>query len=201
MNKGHWRSNCWNWSSKSGAVLEGGHGGGGSLGGRRDGSWDSIHWLTYIWGSVSNGSALGLEPEPNCGNGSYHMKTRTVAIGPVLPPNTQHFNFTIMAPIKYLSFDRITTWSIRRVCSFSRTFTSHFQICDTTSIRWVAIENPRISLEICPYFTTTQRISVGLQFRMQESNERLRLNNLHIDQVMIRLELKYLIGPKAVGTV
>ena len=36
---------------------------------------------------------------------------------------------------------------------------------------------------------------------MQEAKERLELNNLHIDQVMIRSELKYLIGAKAVGTV
>jgi hypothetical protein len=50
--------------------------------------------------SISKGSGLGFEPEPNCGNRSYHTKTRTVAIGPVLPPKTRHFNFTIMAAIK-----------------------------------------------------------------------------------------------------
>jgi len=32
------------------------------------------------------GSGSGSDPEPNRCNGSYHMKTRTVAIGPVLPP-------------------------------------------------------------------------------------------------------------------
>jgi hypothetical protein len=40
-------------------------------------------------------------------NGSYHTKTRTVAIGPVLPPKTRHFNTTSLAPIKYLSSDHI----------------------------------------------------------------------------------------------
>jgi len=55
--------------------------------------------------SVSNGSGLGLGPEPNRCNGFYHTKTRTVAIGPVLPPKTRHFNLTTLAPIKYLSSD------------------------------------------------------------------------------------------------
>jgi hypothetical protein len=60
-------------------------------------------------GSVSNGSGLGLEPEPNRCNGLYHTKTRTVAIGPVLPPKTRNFSITTLAPIKYLSSDRIMT--------------------------------------------------------------------------------------------
>jgi hypothetical protein len=61
--------------------------------------------VPYGW----NRSGLELEKELNCGNGSYHTNTLTVAIGPVLPPKTRHFNCTIMAPIKYLSFDCITT--------------------------------------------------------------------------------------------
>ena len=56
-----------------------------------------------------NGSGLGLEPEPNRCNGFYHTKTRTVAIGPVLPPKTRQFNLTNLPPIKYLSSDRIVT--------------------------------------------------------------------------------------------
>jgi hypothetical protein len=127
-------------------------------------------------------------------------KTRTVGNGPVLQPKTRHFKFTIVAPIKYFSSDRITTWSICRLCSFSRSITSRFQIFDRTSIHWVAIENLPIPSEIWHYFTTTQRISVGLQVWMQEVKERLKMNNLHIDHVMIRSKLKYLIGAKAVGT-
>jgi len=51
-------------------------------------------------------------------------------------------NFTVstpLAPIQYLSFNRIVTWSICRLCSFSRSFTSHSQICDQTDIHWVAV--------------------------------------------------------------
>jgi len=68
-------------------------------------------------------------------NGSYHTKTRTVAIGPVLPPKTRHFNITTLPPIKYLSSDRIVTSSVCRLCSSSRPFSSRFQICDPTNIR------------------------------------------------------------------
>jgi len=39
-----WRHTCRLWSSEIGGVL-----GGGRFGGRRDGSWDSIHWLTCNW--------------------------------------------------------------------------------------------------------------------------------------------------------
>jgi len=55
------------------------------------------------------GSGSGSDPVPNRCNGSYHTKTRTVAIGPVLPPKTRHNKSTIFAPIKYLSSDRIVT--------------------------------------------------------------------------------------------
>jgi len=148
-----------------------------------------------------NVSGLGLEPGLNCCNGSYHTKTRTVAIGPVLPPKTPHFNSTTMAPIQYFSSDRIMTWSICRLCRFSRSFTSRLQIGDATNIRWVAIETPQITHTICTYFTTTKRISVGLQIWMQEVNELLKLQNLRVDHVTIWSAFKYLIRAKVVGTV
>ena len=128
-------------------------------------------------------------------------KTRTVGNGPVLPPKTRHFKFTILAPIKYLSSDRITTWSIRRLCSINSYFTSRIQICDRTNIRWVATENPRISLKICPCFTATQRILIRSQIWMLEVKELVKLYNLHIHHVTIQSELRYLIGAKVVGTI
>ena len=127
--------------------------------------------------------------------------TRTVGNGAVLPPKTCHFKFTILAPIKYLSSERITTWSVCRLCGFSHPFASRFHICNLTSIRWVTIINPPISLRISHYFTTTQQISVGLQIKIQEVKKGQKLNNLRIEYVMIRSKLKYLIGDKGVGTV
>ena len=156
---------------------------------------------------------LATGPNRRVGSGSGSTRTRTVATGlttritwtfgngAVLPPKTRHFKFTILAPIKYLSSDHITTWSVHRLCSVGRSFTSRCQICNPTSIWWVAIENPPNSPKISHYFTTTQRISLGLQIWMLEVKEGRTLNNLRIDYVMIQLKLKYLIGAKGVGTV
>jgi hypothetical protein len=55
------------------------------------------------------GTGSGSDPEPNRYNGYYHTKTRTVAIGQVLPTKTQHLNIKTLASIKYLSSDRIVT--------------------------------------------------------------------------------------------
>jgi len=44
-----WRCTCRPWSSEIGGVL-----GGGRFGGRRDGSWYSIHWLTWNCGNVDS---------------------------------------------------------------------------------------------------------------------------------------------------
>ena len=160
--------------------------------------------LCLVLATVPNsrvGSGSGSDPEPNRCNGSYHTKTRTVAIGPVLPPKTRHFNITTLASIKYLSSDRIMTWSVCRLCSSSRSFTSRFQICVPTNIRWVAIENPLISRKMGLYFTATQRITVGSQIWKREVKERLEMHNLRTDHLLIWSELKYLIGAKVVRTV
>ena len=96
----------------------------------------SMSWK--VLASVQNSgvsSRSGSDPEQNRCNVSYHMKTGTVAIGPVLPPKTRHFNITSLSPIKYLSSDGIMTQLICKLCSFMRSFTSRFQICDRTNIR------------------------------------------------------------------
>jgi hypothetical protein len=106
-----------------------------------------------------------------------------------------------LAPIKYWSSDCIVTWSVRTFCSSGRSFASRFQICDPTDIHELAIKNPPISCRMWLYFTHTQRISVGSQIWKLQVKERLVLYNLHTDPVMIRSELKYLIGGKVAGTV
>jgi len=142
--------------------------------------------------SVSNGSKfpgwfrVRLHPKPDRCNGSYHMKNPAHWKWAGFPPKTPHFKFTILAPIKYLSSDRIMTWSVRRLCSFSFSFTSHCPICDQTNIRWVAIENPPISGKISLNFTASQWILVLSQIWQREVKEQLKLHNLHTDHVMIR---------------
>jgi len=128
-------------------------------------------------------------------------KTGTIAFGQVPTRKPGLGKPGISPPIRDLSSDRIVTWSVGRLCSFSSSFTSRSQICGRTNIRWVAIENPQISSEIWCYFTAIQPMLVQTQIWQQEVKERLKLHNLHIDHVLIRSELKYLIGAKVAGTV
>jgi len=156
---------------------------------------------------------LAMGPNSSVSSGSSSTQYRTVAMGlttwktrpfgngPVLPPKTRHFNITTLPPIKYLSSDRIMTWSVHGLCSSSCSFTSRSQICDPTDIRWVAVEIPLMSLEICSVFTASRRISVGSQLGNREGKEQPELHNLRTDHVTIRWELKDIIGGKNVGTV
>jgi hypothetical protein len=66
------------------------------------------HTMLVVLATVPN-SRVGSDMEPNCGNGSYHTKTWTIAIGPVLPSKTQQYNIPSLAAIKYLSSNRIVT--------------------------------------------------------------------------------------------
>jgi hypothetical protein len=153
-------------------------------------SLENGEWLVFATVPTrENGSGLGLGPELNRCNGFYHTKSRTVAIGPVLPSNTRYFILTTLAPNKYLSSDCMVTWSVHRLCSFRSSFSSRVQICDPTNIRGVAIEIPWIALRIGPLFTATQRISVGSQIWMLEVKELVTLHNLHTNYVTVRSEL------------
>jgi len=63
-----------------------------------------------VLATVSNsrvGSGSGSDLEPTSCKRFYHLKTPIVAIGPVFPPKTWHFNTTSLAPIKHLSSDHI----------------------------------------------------------------------------------------------
>ena len=55
-----WRCTWRPWSSEIGVVLGGGQSGGGGLGERRNGSWDSIRWLTCNCGNLENWVQHGL---------------------------------------------------------------------------------------------------------------------------------------------
>jgi len=149
----------------------------------------SVKWWRVVLATGPNsrvGSGSGSTRNQIVAMGLTTRKTQTVGNGPVLPPKTRHFKFPILAPIKYLSYDRIVIWSVRTLCSFSRSFTSRCQICDWTNIRWVAVENPRISLIISCYFTAILRILVGSQIWKREVKERIILHNLHTDHITIR---------------
>jgi len=103
-----------------------------------------------------------------------------------------HFVSTL-APSEYLSSDRIVTWSIFKLCSFMRSFTSHLQICYPTNIRWIAVKSGEIWREHRGLSIATQRILFRSQIWKRKGKERIKLHNLRIAHVTIRSELRYLI--------
>jgi len=136
------------------------------------------------------GSRSGSNLKPDHCNWFYRTKSWTLAIGPVLPPKTRQFNITSLLAIKYLSSNRIVTWSVCRLCSLRRCVTSRFQMYDTTTIYWVPIENPVILSVIWCYFTAIQWILVSSQISARGVKAQITLHNLHTDHVMIQSELR-----------
>jgi hypothetical protein len=120
-------------------------------------------------GLVCFGSLPGQKPDTRCHGGfvnrTIHIRADfclgcTWTTGPfhgssAFPPN--------VAPIKYLSSDGIITRSVRRLCSFSCSFTSRCQICDRTNIRGIAVKLRNILRENGGFSITTQRIFVRSQ--------------------------------------
>jgi len=87
------------------------------------------------------GFGSGLEPNWNSCNGFHPIKqpnhTEPASFWPVL-----HFRkLRTLAPIKYLSCNRITIWYIRKGCSFINSFTTRSPNCDPITIRGVASKN------------------------------------------------------------
>ena len=147
------------------------------------------------------GSGSGSSRNRTVGTGLTTWTTRTVGNGPVVPLTTGHFKITISVRIKYSSSDPTMTWSICKLCSFCRSFTSLCEICDPAHICWVAIENLQILLKIWSYFTVIQQILVRSQIQMRQREELLKLNNVRIDSVMRCWDPSDLIEAKAAGTV
>ena len=106
--------------------------------------------------------------------------------------------YSPLATSNYWSSHRMVTWSVRKLCSSSRSFASHFPICDPTDTCWVAVKNGQILNEISGFLRATERILVGSHIWDREVKEPLELHNLRTDHVIIQSELIYLIGGKVV---
>ena len=127
--------------------------------------------VSSVSGSVSNGSGWpgfgpGQEPQSNRTGqvlaGCYPDRTYTRRFLAGLEPE-QGSIFTVpatMALIEYLSSHCIKTWSVRRLCISSCSFTSHCQICDQVNFRWVAVKKKPIFSENHGFSKRTQRIVV-----------------------------------------
>lgn len=107
------------------------------------------------------------------------------------------FNCTVptaFPAIRNVSSDCIVIWLIRRLCSFSQSFTSCIELWDPTDIRWVVEKQMHILSDTCGFSIATQRIFVGSQIWQLEVQERPKQNVLWINHVVIWWILKYLIG-------
>jgi len=155
-------------------------------------------------GSVRSGFRTRQKPDLLCLGGVVTQtghKTAVFWLGwnrTAVPYYSSYHSASSLTPIQFLGSDWIMTWSVHRLCSFSSSFTSRIQNCDTTNIRWVAVKWCQIRCEIRRFSTATQPISVASQFRNQEVKEHLIRHNLRSDHVTIRSELRHWIGVKVV---
>jgi len=142
---------------------------------------------------IQTGRERSMEPYPNqhfgfiddpdrqSGSGSVPTRTRTRTDSP--------------DPLLTL----IMTWSVPRLCIPSCSCTSHCQICGQVNFRWVAVKTRPMFSENRGFSKGTQWIVVRFQIWQQEVKQQVEMHNLRTDHVMIRSELKYLIGAKVVN--
>jgi hypothetical protein len=103
-----------------------------------------------------------------------------------------------LAPIKYISCDQIMTWSICKLYTINRSYTSLLQIGDPANSRWVGLKKHTIFTEIRRFLIVTKQIVVESPIWTQQVQEQLVLHNLHIEHVTIQSEFIYLIASKGV---
>jgi len=101
--------------------------------------------------------------------------------------------------IKCLRSQRTMTGWISRMCSFTRSSTSHFQICHRINIHSIAVKWHQMISRIYGWLIATERILVRSQIGQREVKERLKLHNVRPNHVLVWSELKYLIGAKIVN--
>lgn len=158
-----------------------------------------VVFATVINSHVCSRSDSGYSSnlEPNHCNRSYHAITRTITIGPVLPPESWYFNRSSLAPIPNVWSECIMTQSIRIMNSCMRCCIVCCDTCDLTNVWQVAIKNLPISLNIWGYLTGILRSVVGSQIGNPDVNVPIILYFLHIVDVTIRSGHKYMIGAKS----
>jgi len=102
-----------------------------------------IHcWL--VLATVPNprfGSRSRLEPNSNHRNGFHPIEKPTRTEPAVFWPVPQFHRLRTLAPIDYLSSDRITTWSICTGCSFACSFTTYSPLCNPINIHCITVNN------------------------------------------------------------
>jgi len=159
-----WRYNWRPWSSEIGGVLRGSRSGNGNSRGRRDGRWDSIHWLTPKCGNVENWVQHGLPRDQRLGASAkkYYVRAkwlRQSGRAPSEPSETPWWRITPHPA----SIHRVTLYIALRLlfhCLFafcqSLILNDHSRLvanCDHTS-EWV--HRVRVSIMIGMRWVTLQ---------------------------------------------
>jgi len=104
-------------------------------------------------------SGSGLAPHFNRCNRFHPIKNPNLTEPAVFRPVPQFHPPTSLAPIKYLSFDCITKWSICKRCSFACSFTAYSSLCNPISIRCVTAK----TANFWRFPTASQQILIGSQ--------------------------------------
>ena len=106
-------------------------------------AYDSLYlWL--VWATVPGyPAAVRVWNRTGWSSSGCYPETRGTQLVRAQVGTGPRFHITVPAtlpPIKYLSSDRIVTWSVRKLCGFSPSFTSRCQICDSANIRRIAVK-------------------------------------------------------------
>jgi len=105
------------------------------------------------------GSGSRLELNWNCCNEFCPIKKQNRTEPTVFWPVPHFRKLRTLAPIKYLSCDRITIWYIHKRCSFRCSFTSYSPICNPITIRCVALKNAKFPALFHSNSTNSERIA------------------------------------------
>jgi len=119
--------------------------------------------------------------------------------GSVHPGPRFHSAVPITLPVvRYFNSYHIETSRICRLCSHSRSFTSHCQNSDRTTIPWVVVKLRIIISENGGFSIATEGPLVQSQIWIPEATERLNLHNPCTNHIAIQSELNNLIEVKTV---
>ena len=98
-----------------------------------------------------------------------------------------------------LNIGGTTNWSMYETCNFLRRISSHSPFCDMSDIRCVANVNVPGAVFFRRFFTATWWGTMASKIGDGELNLRIKLHISYIEQSVVPLIFKYLIGAKKYG--
>jgi hypothetical protein len=126
--------------------------------------------------------------------------TVTVAFGPVPTRNPWSCAPGVSTPRNFWNYHHIGTWCIRKRCSLRSCFTCRTAILNLSNIHCVLVKDPQFGCDFVCLVVTTAQILIGVHIGDQGVKAHVKLQLLHIDNVMIGSELENIIGVTTIGT-